>query len=48
MGTPKPGTPQLFKLYSSLDSENLWACSPNDCPYIIGMRDQLHVFGLNY
>ena len=41
-GHPIPGTPQLFKFYSSLDTDNLLVCSPNDCPYLVGMRGWLH------
>ena len=33
---PQTWYPQLFKIYSSLESENLWGCSPDDFPYTIG------------
>ena len=48
MGIPKPVTPQLFKLFSSLEPENLLKFFPNDCPRIIGMYRRLHNFDLSY
>ena len=47
-GYPKPGAPQLLKLYPSLDSEKMLGCHPNDCLYVKGMRGRLHLFGLSF
>ena len=48
IGNPKTGTPQLFKLQSSLESEFLWGFSPYVCWYIIGIRSRICIFDLSF
>ena len=48
MGIPKPVTPDFLSYVHHWNSKNSWGCSPDDCPYIIGIRDQLQLFDLSY